>query len=1036
MLCCISKIKNLFFLIPILTCGYFNNYAQDVLKPTEPKADVIGVKQGLSQGMINCIYQDKEGYMWIGTKDGLNRYDGYQITTYRNNPNDTYSLPDNYCTAIVEDNNGYFWIGTNSKGLFLFDKQTERFYEVPEVNSKKENHLITELKYAQGKLFIKTWNDLLVLDISKVKINNNSKAISNTKILLSYNQIQLNKKHKMITNDKAFYSWCLMQDLSLWVSIKDGFYQIIPNHDFTNWKIKANTPASFGFEIFTPGLVSIFPLVNEPEKLLFAYNNTILHYDTNTRKITYKTSLLPNAKFTSIKKFSQANDGSICGFSDTLAIIYKPKTREIENVSTKNFPLSYGATISLFIDANGQQWFGSNGYGIILRDPRKLLFKSFKGAHPKEVFRILSPAEMPPISHENKIPAEFNCITLDKKGIYWAFVNKNIDNPNSFLQTINPKTGGTSIKRGYGEKIIFANIYNDPKDRLWIYFLNNKNYIAKIDKTTGNLQETYAIPDSFVTSEPYVSQFLLDENGILWLATPNGLYAFNESNKTWKHWKNIPGNSKSLSANGLLSICPDPSAPHQYLWIGTESAGINRFEKKTGSSIRFTEKDGLPNNVVNSILSDSAGNLWISTNNGLSCFNPKNKSFRNFTDEDGLPGNEFNRITGMKLLNGAMMFGGVDGFVVFNPKEILEKQPAAPIVFTGASILNKSINWKTHNGNLDAPIGYSKTLSLKPGQNIFNISFATLEFRNNVKKMYSYKMEGFDQTWTSPSSKNEVTYTNLSPGSYTFYVKGANTDGVWNVKPISMTIQVLPYWYQTALFKIMLLLLFGAALYAFYRYRLMQGLKLEKLRNRIARDLHDEIGSTLSSISIYAEAAKKVTEGNQKAQNILSKIDSGTTEMMEAMSDIVWAVNAERGNLNDLANRMRSFAVQVAEAKDLKLKFTDDENIPHIVLNMEQRKNIYLIYKEAISNAIKYSGCTLLEVRIFKKERNLVIQIKDNGKGFEYENIETIIHENKFGGNGIKNMKVRAKEIGAELQIITKPDNGTEILLNIPLKKS
>ena len=463
--------------------------------------------------------------------------------------------------------------------------------------------------------------------------------------------------------------------------IKDGFYHISPNHDITNWKIKAHTPASFGFEIFTPGLVSIFPLVNEPEKLLFAYNNTILHYDTNTRKITYKTSLLPNAKFTSIKKFSQANDGSICGFSDTLAIIYKPKTREIENVSTKNFPISYGATISLFIDANGQQWFGSNGYGIILRDPRKLLFKSFKGAHPKEVFRTVSPSEMPPISHENKIPSEFNCITLDKNGIYWIFLNKNIYRPNNFLQSINPKTGSTKINHRYGEKINYANIYNDPKDRLWMYYLNNenKNYIGRIDKTTGNLQETYAIPNSFASPESYFSQFLLDENGILWLTTLNGLYAFDERNKTWRHWKNIPGNSKSLSANGLLSICPDPSAPQQYLWIGTESAGINRFEKKTGSCIRFTEKDGLPNNVANSILSDSAGNLWISTNNGLSCFDPKNKSFRNFTDEDGLPGNEFNRITGMKLLNGAMMFGGVDGFVVFNPKEILEKQPLLPL---------------------------------------------------------------------------------------------------------------------------------------------------------------------------------------------------------------------------------------------------------------------------------------------------------------------------------------------------------------------
>ena len=166
MLCCISK--NLLLLVPILTCGFIHGFAQNILKPTEPKADAIGVKQGLSQGMINSIYQDKEGYMWIGTKDGLNRYDGYQIATYRNNPNDAFSLPDNYCTAIVEDDNGNFWIGTNSKGLFLFDKKTEKFYAVTEINNQIENQLITELKYAQGKLFIKTWNDLLVLDISSL----------------------------------------------------------------------------------------------------------------------------------------------------------------------------------------------------------------------------------------------------------------------------------------------------------------------------------------------------------------------------------------------------------------------------------------------------------------------------------------------------------------------------------------------------------------------------------------------------------------------------------------------------------------------------------------------------------------------------------------------------------------------------------------------------------------------------------------------------------------------------------------------------
>jgi signal transduction histidine kinase len=337
---------------------------------------------------------------------------------------------------------------------------------------------------------------------------------------------------------------------------------------------------------------------------------------------------------------------------------------------------------------------------------------------------------------------------------------------------------------------------------------------------------------------------------------------------------------------------------------------------------------------------------------------------------------------------------------------------------------------------LNTAIGYAKQLTLNPGQNIFSISFATLEYRSNVKKMYKYKLEGFDKDWTNPGSRNEVTYTNLSPGTYTFYVTGANTDGVWNQTPISMKIIVLPYWYQTLLFKIVLFSLLAIALYAFYRYRLKQGLKLEKLRNRIARDLHDEIGSTLSSISIYAASAKKVSAGNDKAENILSKINSGTSEMMEAMSDIVWAVNTGSGHFYDLANRVRSFAVQVTEAKNMELRFTENKDLPDLALNMEQRKNIYLICKEAVSNAVKYSECTLLEVLITKENRRLHIHIHDNGKGFESNRLEANNSAHSFGGNGIKNMRSRAAEIGAVLELNTFPGAGTSLKLIVPIKKS
>lgn len=1014
-------------------------FAQNILQPSPVKGELLGVKQGLSQGMINCIYQDKEGYLWISTKDGLNRYDGYNIITYRNNPNDPYSLPDNYCNATVEDDKGNFWVGTNTRGLFLFDKTTERFYPVAAINSHKENLCIREIKYANGKLYIKTWADAMIADISQVDIKHDrSTAGVRAKIIFSYNQVQPNIRYRVNTSIFSIDACNWMPDDSFWINFSDSIFYVKPNTDLSKYSITSFSHTSMGITGNDHQLVCFFSVPGEPESMVIAWSNKVIHVNTISKQVIYtKTFPVINTEF--IRPYRQINDGSICTFTDSFAYSYHPATKKAEIIPVIQNDLPEGCAINLFIDANGLQWYGTNGYGLIKKDSRKLNFKSFTNTVNTAIFWQLPTVAMPQIPEPLRQKYEFNRVALDKKGIYWAFLANNWTQLN-YLFSGNTANGKVTQHMGLADNHLRqTNIYNDPADRLWVYYqdLAKKNWIARMDKSTGTMLATYNIPEDIDAPNPYVSQFYFDEKGLMWLTTINGLYSFNETTKAWKHWKNIPGNNNSLSSDKLLSICPDPASPQKYLWIGTEGAGFNRFEISTGTWLRFDEKDGLPNNVAYCILSDSLNNLWISTNKGLSCFNPAQKTFRNFTDDDGLPGNEFNRNTCRRLQNGELMFGGVDGFVIFNPKEVLQKQPAAPLVFTGITVLNKPINWKTDSSNnLQAPVGYAKTLTLQPGQNIFSISFATLEFRNNEKKMYRYKLDGFDNDWTSPNSKNEVTYTNLSPGTYTFMVMGANTDGVWNEKPIGMKIIVLPFWYQTWWFKILMLLLFVAGLYAFYRYRVQQALKLEKLRNRIARDLHDEIGSTLSSVSIYAESAKKVTAGNQKAEGILSKINAGTSEMMEAMSDIVWAVNTGSDHFDGLANRMRSFSVQVTETKNIDLHFTDNKEIPDIALDMEQRKNIYLICKEAISNAVKYSNCNLLEVLISKEQHRLHIHIRDNGRGFALNNPATTISEHSFGGNGIKNMKSRASEINSIFELVTQPGKGTSIKLIVPLKKS
>lgn len=1027
------RTKKLLLLIGLLLGIYSNLLGQQYLKPSPVVAKILGVNQGLSQGMINCIYQDREGYMWICTKDGLNRYDGYQIITYRHNPNDSFSLPDNYCNAILEDDNGNFWVATNTKGLFLFDKATENFYPVTAINNKGENFCVRTLQYNKGKLFLRTLTNVLLLDISGANKKNSNAAVSNIKILFDYNHVQQNKRYKLI-DDPAFLSnISYMPGNDIWASFADSLFHFTPTANFSDWAVKSLSPASFGVEEKGNSFVNFFPMPGEPETMLIAFDNKIIHYNNKTGKIIFSKNMGGEGDITT-RNFFYTNDSDICKITRTKVIIYHPKTRETEVVEVKYLSLPEGTTNHLYTDDQKMRWYGSAGFGIAKVDPNQKFFKNFSHADQTEIFWKLPPSYMPGVSRQFR---RVWWLTLDKEATYWAYLPTYEIN-NNHLYAYNTQTKKTKKLQGLPKGCLPINVYNDGNDRLWVYYRDgsNKNYIARVDKTSGALSATYLISGSIESPEPFVSQFYLDDDGVMWLASINGLFAFNEKEKSWRHWKNEPQNNNSISANGVLSICPDPISPKKYLWIGTEGAGFNRFEKSTGHCTRYDEKDGLPNNVAYCILSDSLNNLWISTNRGLSCFDLSTNTFRNFTEEDGLPGNEFNRYTAMRMQNGELMFGGVNGFVIFNAKEVLQKQAAAPLVFTGISVLNKPINWKTDSSNINAPVGYANTLTLKPGQNIFNISFATLEYRSNAKKMYKYKLEGFDKDWTNPGSRNEVTYTNLSPGTYTLYVMGANTDGVWNEKPISMKIVVKPFWYQTLLFKLFLLLLFAFALYALYRFRLKQVLKVEQLRNRIARDLHDDIGSTLSSISLYAASAEKVTSENKKATMILSKINESTSEMMEAMSDIVWAVNTGSDDFDNLANRLRSYAVQVTEAQKIELHFTDNKDILAVALDMEQRKNIYLICKEVINNTVKYADCSLLEVIIRKEHHQLRIQIRDNGKGFVLENPLGSLAGNSFGGNGIKNMKSRADEINAGLEIQSTPGCGTNIVLSIPIKKS
>jgi signal transduction histidine kinase len=303
-------------------------------------------------------------------------------------------------------------------------------------------------------------------------------------------------------------------------------------------------------------------------------------------------------------------------------------------------------------------------------------------------------------------------------------------------------------------------------------------------------------------------------------------------------------------------------------------------------------------------------------------------------------------------------------------------------------------------------------------------------------------MEGFNDEWIDAGTVPEATYTNLSPGNYTFKVFGCNSANVWSPEPASMAITILPPWWGTWWFRLAVILVIASGIYAFYRYRLQQALKLQHLRNRIASDLHDEIGSTLSSISLAGSVIQRKLQGSApEVESLLTRIGKNTDSMMEAMSDIVWAVNTKNDRFDNVVRRMRAFAIERLEPENITFHFQVDNNLNQLQLDMQQRKNLYLIFKEAIHNAAKYAACKNVWVDIGLHGSALTIRIKDDGQGFDVSSAkdDSSFHADgeastgQLGGNGLNNMQRRAEELKGKLTIKSAHEKGTtvEVCFNV-----
>jgi two-component sensor histidine kinase/streptogramin lyase len=694
---------------------------------------------------------------------------------------------------------------------------------------------------------------------------------------------------------------------------------------------------------------------------------------------------------------------------------------EINNQRIKSFMPSAAKSGGLCNSCN-------NVRAIYSRDKNNLLIGSLQGVTNFDLTTgkfsdLISPVNKEPIWNDIPISA----ITSDGRGnIFIAGWN----NEGILLLNNELKKFANILLPKDHPQLSFSNLrclLYDAHNVLWVgtneglLRITNLNEYEK-NNFKGNLNVIDQFPEKDEQSPVHTGAcFAIAEapDANIWIGAVDGLYVYNYKTGDVTRYAHALGNTVSISDNEVRSIYFSGTND---VWIGTNTGGLNHFAVSKKTFTAFTSDNGLPNNSIYTILADHNGFLWLGTNAGLCRFNTTDHSVRNYTPRDGIQNSEFNTNAVAITANERFCFGGRTGFNIFSPDSMNISFPTPQVVITSFKIFDKEF-----------PVT-DLVLRMSYDQNSVTFDFAALSYYRSGDNQYAYKLEGVDKDWIKCGKRQYTGYNNLLPGKYTFKVRAANYTGMWNEEATSMKFVIYPAWYNTLLFRIVLALLIAAGIYGFYRYRLNQVVKLQSLRNHIASDLHDEIGSTLSSISLSSTIIQSKLNGyNAEAEKLLQQVSSNTDSMMEALSDIVWAINTRNDRFDNVVNRMRAFAIEILEPCNINIQFNVSEDALNIQLDMQQRKNVYLIFKEAVNNIAKYSVCKNVYINISREHnKTFALDISDDGKGFE----EAALHNEgkSLSGNGIRNIKKRALELLGEVTIHSVPAEGTTLNLRFTIK--
>ena len=949
------------------------------------------VLDGLPASYIISIYQDTNGFLWVGTYNGLSRFDGKEFVNYGYES----GMPHIIADAIYEDKHHRLWIGTRSG---MAQVRGKRCVIYPWDDHLPINFVFRFYETTTGELWALTGKGVYQFSKDhwkKIKLYPGFENHTCVNVIERDSGMLINYGHHVVLRDNRG-GFRLLNQVTQDDAVGPAFLDLYLHDDL----LYLNR-ADFLYKILGADSTVLFPTELLNKYILHTYVDSRGRHWVYTRDDQLMVSapgdqvhFFYKKSMRLVSRFYEDRDGNVW-------VAGEDGLLEMKEVSYVGCQRTFNPEVS--------------GNCSVLQTPNDLLLVSAAG---NNLFTISAPGkkndfQKTPVKQFAPHNEIIDCWCVGENGkLYLIFRNERdlFTLQNNRLQFL----GG----------VVKGNIH--PLNGVAYNLQNRKLYVCADSFECGDEKNLYffkSANDGKLISHPTCIHYFT--NGRMLVGSRNdGFFIVDEKDNIY------PISEKTMRTHDSYSgifFFDDPSGK---FWI-TSPYGMVRYhwnkQLMPEKDLEITRRQGLPNSAVRSVVFDSLKRIWAVTLSGIVVIEIDSSKnivhVDRLSDEQGVTSEYWTEARLARDKNGHIWAGLTDQLLKFDPSLLpVEKNPPR-IAIDNVQLNSKETNWSQWTDSFAEIMEIPNHPTLPYNKNNIDIAYKGISFTSSDIE-YCYRLEGVDSTWSIPTTSSFVSFVGLPPGKYTFQVRARKSDSNWS-DPAAFSFAILkPFWGRWW-FRLLIAAVAGGLIYTFYRYRINQLKQLFAVRTKISRDLHDEVGSTLSGIGLLSEMAKQQLENsrNIEVSTSLQKISTHSEEMLGKMSDIVWAINPQNDSFEKIIDRLKSYAKSIAASTGIHVHFETEKDLMKMNLDMQQRNNIYLICKEAINNAIKYSECRNICFELRRNDRQFQILVKDDGKGFNSQQV--------YEGNGLKNIRARAKEIGAGLKIHSENDAGTSITLLI-----